>query len=67
MRKSGKRFKKSGLQKGLIKSFCFKTWSNKSFTELYNLFYVDTISDNQIITARNGPINPRLVPAAGSC
>ena len=41
MRESGKRFKKSGLQKGLIKSFWFKTFSHKSFTELYKLFYLD--------------------------
>ena len=49
MVKPGKRFEKSGLQKGLIKSFWFKTFSHQSFTELYNLFYLEIRSENMVL------------------
>lgn len=34
---------KSGPRKGLVKSYWFKTFSHASFTDIWNMFYVDGV------------------------
>ena len=49
MEKPGKPVYLSGLDKGKIKSFWFKTFSHQTFTRLFNIFYEQKIYNNKII------------------
>ncbi len=41
MEKPGKRFYTHTIQKEIVKSFWFKTFSHCSFTDIFNLFYLE--------------------------
>jgi LAGLIDADG DNA endonuclease family. len=45
----GKRLTLKGLRKGLTKSFWFKIFSHYSFTEIWNLFYINLDTSNQSV------------------
>lgn len=51
----GKRITLTGPRKGLVKSLWFKTFSHHSFTEIWDLFYV-----NGVKTIKNGLISDHL-------
>lgn len=48
---------KNGIRGGLVKSYWFKTFSHKSFTEIWNLFYINgvkTIKPGLVLDYING-------------
>lgn len=59
MEKPGKCFYLSVLHKEKVKSFWFKTFSHSSFTQLFNLFYKETIYNSKL--CRKKKISENLI------
>lgn len=59
MTNPGERLELRGDRKGLIKSFWFKTFSHQSFTDIFNLFYVNENGKN-IKKVQKGLVKDKL-------